>query len=87
MPRAKVVQEPTYREAYATLSRIVTELENGETDLDRVLPLLEEARAAYEVCQGRIAAVAQAVGSAGWLEDGAEGTEGMEEDGADGEEE
>ncbi|MDO4262819.1 MAG: exodeoxyribonuclease VII small subunit [Deinococcus sp.] len=81
MPRAKAAQQPTYREAYATLSRIVTELESGDTDLDRVLPLLEEARAAYEVCQGRIAAVAQAVGSAEWLE------ESPDEESAAGEEE
>ncbi|MFC6618417.1 exodeoxyribonuclease VII small subunit [Deinococcus radiophilus] len=45
----------------------MAELEAGDTDLDRVLPLLDEARAAYEVCQGRIAAVAQAVGQADWL--------------------
>lgn len=50
--------EPTtYREAYATLSRIAAELENGDADLDRVLPLLEEARAAYAQCKGRIEAV------------------------------
>ncbi|GAA5501211.1 hypothetical protein Dxin01_00943 [Deinococcus xinjiangensis] len=47
----------TYREAYATLSRIAAELENGDADLDRVLPLLEEARAAYAQCKGRIEAV------------------------------
>ncbi|MBI0445184.1 exodeoxyribonuclease VII small subunit [Deinococcus sp. DB0503] len=47
----------TYREAYARLSRIATELENGEADLDRVLPLLEEARAAYAACRERIEAV------------------------------
>lgn len=70
MPRAAArssTTPPSYREAYATLSRIVAELEAGDTDLDRVLPLLDEARAAYEVCQGRIAAVAQAVGQADWL--------------------
>lgn len=79
MPRAKAVAaapEMTYREAYATLSRIVSELESGSTDLDRILPLLDEARAAYEVCQGRIAAVARAVQGAEWLaEDGAGSSE------------
>ncbi|MFC4639113.1 exodeoxyribonuclease VII small subunit [Deinococcus hohokamensis] len=47
----------SYREAYATLSRIAAELETGEADLDRVLPLLEEARGAYAVCRERIEAV------------------------------
>lgn len=68
MPKAAAPQpEMTYREAYATLSRIVSELEGGSTDLDRILPLLDEARAAYEACQGRIAAVASAVQGAEWL--------------------
>nr|WP_233218828.1 exodeoxyribonuclease VII small subunit [Deinococcus arcticus] len=47
----------SYREAYARLSRIAAELEGGEADLDRVLPLLEEARAAYAGCRERIEAV------------------------------
>lgn len=68
MPRAKITAaEPTYREAYATLSRIVADLESGSTDLDRILPLLDEARTAYEICQSRIAAVAGAVQGAEWL--------------------
>ncbi|MFC6591972.1 exodeoxyribonuclease VII small subunit [Deinococcus lacus] len=46
-----------YRDAYQRLSDIVQELESGEADLDRVLPLLEEAQRAYAVCQARIAAV------------------------------
>ena len=57
----------TYREAYARLSRIATELENGEADLDRVLPLLEEARAAYAACRERIEAV-RAVLAGDWTE-------------------
>ena len=61
----------TYREAYATLSRIAAELENGEADLDHVLPLLEEARAAYAVCRERIEAV-RAVLAGGWADDGAD---------------
>lgn len=48
---------PSYREAYATLQRLAQELEGGEADLDRVLPILEEARAAYAICQSRIEAV------------------------------
>ncbi|MPY67125.1 exodeoxyribonuclease VII small subunit [Deinococcus sp. SDU3-2] len=51
----------TYREAYARLSRIAAELETGEADLDRVLPLLEEARTAYAACRERIAAVEAAL--------------------------
>lgn len=47
----------TYREAYATLSRIAAELENGDADLDEVLPLLEVAREAYAHCRQRIEAV------------------------------
>ncbi|WP_189070096.1 exodeoxyribonuclease VII small subunit [Deinococcus radiotolerans] len=50
-------QPTSYREAYARLNRIAAELESGEADLDRVLPLLEEARAAYAQCRGRIEAV------------------------------
>ncbi|TDE86512.1 exodeoxyribonuclease VII small subunit [Deinococcus sp. S9] len=57
----------TYREAYARLSRIAAELESGEADLDRVLPLLEEARAAYAACRERIEAV-RAVLAGDWTE-------------------
>lgn len=59
MPDAPLPPTPplTYREAYARLARIAAELENGEADLDRVLPLLEEAREAYAACKGRIEAV------------------------------
>ncbi|WP_425146914.1 exodeoxyribonuclease VII small subunit [Deinococcus sp.] len=53
----------SYREAYAALSRIVAELESGEADLDRVLPLIEEARAAYAVCRGRIEALRLVMGA------------------------
>ena len=60
----------TYREAYARLSRIAAELETGEADLDRVLPLLEEARVAYASCRERIAAVQTAL-AGDWGEDGA----------------
>lgn len=67
-------QPPSYREAYAALSRIAAELENGEADLDRVLPLLEEARRAYAQCQGRIEAV-RAVMAGGWSEGAASATE------------
>ncbi|GAA5533686.1 exodeoxyribonuclease VII small subunit [Deinococcus aluminii] len=64
----------TYREAYARLSRIAAELESGEADLDRVLPLLEEARAAYAACRERIEAV-RAVLAGGWAEAEEDGEE------------
>ena len=67
----------TYRDAYASLARIAAELESGEADLDRVLPLIEEAQAAYEVCKGRIEALRSALSGEG---DGAElDTDGEEE--------
>ena len=55
----------TYRDAYAALSRIAAELESGEADLDRVLPLIEEAQAAYEICRERIEALRSALGEEG----------------------
>ena len=67
----------TYRDAYAALSRIAAELESGEADLDRVLPLIEEAQAAYEVCKERIEALRFALSGE---DDGAElDTDGEEE--------
>ncbi len=51
----------SYRAAYQQLSRIAAELEGGETDLDKVLPLLTEAQAAYEVCKERIDALRTAL--------------------------
>ena len=70
---------PSYRQAYADLSRIVTELEGGDADLDRILPLLEEARPAYEVCQERVQAVTAAVQHAEWLQQSLAGESGEEE--------
>ena len=66
MPRT-APQSPTpapdsYREAYAALTRIAAELESGEADLDRVLPLIQEAQAAYQVCRVRIEALQAALG-------------------------
>ena len=48
------------------------ELENGEADLDRVLPLLEEARVAYAACRERLEAV-RAVLAGTWAEEDEEG--------------
>ena len=61
MPR-RTAAPTTYRDAYAALSRIAAELESGDADLDTVLPLIEEARAAYAVCRGRIEALRLALG-------------------------
>ncbi|PNY80688.1 exodeoxyribonuclease VII small subunit [Deinococcus koreensis] len=61
----------SYREAYATLSRIAAELESGEADLDRVLPLLEEARVAYAGCRDRLEAV-RAVLAGTWADEGSD---------------
>ncbi|WP_310582023.1 exodeoxyribonuclease VII small subunit [Deinococcus sp.] len=68
MPRPapkKAASAMTYRDAYASLARIAAELESGEADLDRVLPLIEEAQAAYEVCRERIEALRSALGEEG----------------------
>ena len=70
----------TYRDAYTSLARIAAELESGEADLDRVLPLIEEAQAAYEVCRERIEALRSALGEEG---DEAELDTGSEEESDD----
>jgi exodeoxyribonuclease VII small subunit len=77
MPRPASRPPATYREAYAALSRIAAELESGEADLDRVLPLIQEAQAAYEVCRERIEALKEALGESGEdeLEEDEEGEE------------
>lgn len=75
------VSAPTsYRDAYARLSRIAAELESGEADLDRVLPLLEEARAAYAECRSRIEAV-RGVLSGEWGQGEEEEVEDTEDEG------
>ncbi|GHF40521.1 exodeoxyribonuclease VII small subunit [Deinococcus metalli] len=70
----------SYRDAYATLARIASELESGEADLDRVLPLLEEARVAYAACRERLDAV-RAVLAGEWANDGGEDDDEDEDDG------
>ena len=71
-----------YRDAYARLARIAAELESGEADLDRVLPLLEEARAAYAECKGRIEAV-RGVLSGDWVQEAGEQGEAGQPDAAE----
>ncbi|WP_424950614.1 exodeoxyribonuclease VII small subunit [Deinococcus sp.] len=67
MPRPAAAKKTptTYREAYAVLARVAGELESGEADLDRVLPLIQEAQAAYQVCRERIEALQAALGEIG----------------------
>ncbi len=84
MPRpasSKTSPPGTYREAYAVLARIASELESGEADLDRVLPLIQEAQAAYEVCRERIEALQAALGEPqpeGDLDEDEDGDEELE---------
>jgi exodeoxyribonuclease VII small subunit len=82
VPDAPLPPPLTYREAYARLSRIAAELETGEADLDRVLPLLEDARVAYAACKGRIEAV-RAVLAGDWADSADDVAD--EEDGPDAE--
>ena len=46
-----------FSENYRTLERIARQLEDGEADLDALLPLIVEATAAYEACKTRLEAV------------------------------
>lgn len=52
----------SYRAAAEQLAQIAAELEDGETDLDKVLVLLAQAQAAYAVCKERIDALRMALG-------------------------
>ncbi|AFZ66955.1 exodeoxyribonuclease VII small subunit [Deinococcus peraridilitoris] len=53
-----------FKTHYETLARIAARLEEGDADIDEVLPLLEEAKAAYAACQERLEAVRRALGDA-----------------------
>lgn len=66
-----------YRRHYETLARIAQRLESGDADIDEVLPLLEEARVAYEACRARLEAVRRALGED---EDGLTADEDDDED-------
>ena len=50
----KKPQAPTYREAYQRLRQIADELEGSQLELDRALPLLQEAQEAYATCQSHL---------------------------------
>jgi exodeoxyribonuclease VII small subunit len=47
----------SFKQAYQTLERIVSELESGEADVDQLIPLLEEAARAYQSCRAQLEAV------------------------------
>lgn len=77
---AGAAKTQSYRAAYQQLASIAAELEAGETDLDKVLPLLAQAQAAYEVCKERIDALRAALDETAPLggeleEDAADSTE------------
>ena len=46
-----------FSENYRTLERIARQLEDGEADLDALLPLIVEATTAYGACKTRLDAV------------------------------
>lgn len=68
----------TFKSHYDTLARIAAELEAGDADLDLVLPLLEQAKIAYDACKERLEAVRRVLG--GEDEDGALEDEEDDED-------
>jgi exodeoxyribonuclease VII small subunit len=45
----------TYQENYQTLEKIVHELSNNQNvDIDKLLPMVDEASKAYQFCKSRI---------------------------------
>ncbi len=61
----------TYRENYETLRQIAQRLsEQEEIDIDQLVPMVDEATKAYQVCKARIEAVEKALAERlGQLED------------------
>lgn len=47
----------SFAENYRTLERIARQLEEGDADLDALLPLIGEATSAYQACKTRLEAV------------------------------
>ena len=47
----------SFTENYRTLERIARQLEEGDADLDALLPLINEATIAYQACKTRLEAV------------------------------
>ncbi|TSA87745.1 exodeoxyribonuclease VII small subunit [Deinococcus detaillensis] len=85
---AGAAKTQSYRAAYQQLNSIAAELEAGETDLDKVLPLLTQAQAAYEICRERIDALRAALDETAPLgteleQDAADSTEAVKDDSDD----
>ena len=55
-------QSDSFNENYATLKKIAEQMKHQETpDIDGLVPLVEEATAAYKACRTRITAVKAAL--------------------------
>jgi len=59
---AKETSSESYQKNYAKLREIAQKLSNSETiDIDELVPMVDEATRAYQVCQSRIEAVEAAL--------------------------
>ncbi|PIZ72479.1 MAG: exodeoxyribonuclease VII small subunit [Piscirickettsiaceae bacterium CG_4_10_14_0_2_um_filter_44_336] len=59
---AKETSSESYQKNYAKLQEIAQKLSNSETiDIDELVPMVDEATRAYQVCQSRIEAVEAAL--------------------------
>ena len=54
----------TYAANYAKLKGIAATLRQGDADIDALVPMVEEAVAAFKLCKARIATVSKALGEA-----------------------
>jgi exodeoxyribonuclease VII small subunit len=55
-------QQKLYQENYEKLRIIAEKLSNeGEVDIDELVPLVDEATKAYQICKSRIEAVEKAL--------------------------
>lgn len=54
----------TYAANYAKLRDVAATLRKGDTDIDALVPKVEEAVAAFKACKERIKAVAQSLNQA-----------------------
>lgn len=57
-----MTEQTTYRENYETLRGIAQRLsEQEDIDIDQLVPMVDEATKAYQVCKSRIEAVEKAL--------------------------
>ncbi|WP_319379657.1 exodeoxyribonuclease VII small subunit [Thiomicrorhabdus sp.] len=57
-------QPESFKENYRTLQTIAQKLSNNnEIDIDELIPMVDEATKAYQLCKQRIEAVEQALNS------------------------